>query len=276
MITSRRRCGTISRNRSSRLPISSDCRIEIPVTLPSGRAATKPTPGSDATAKTIGVVVVACCTTAAAAPYVTITSTFRRRNSDVKSLTRLELPPAQRYSTSIVSPAVQPSSRRRMTKAAVHELQTVASAPSTPIRRSSPPCCARAAMGHVPARPQTILMNSRRSMASLRPKGHTGAPEKYQIIDGELLPASHLKGEFPMSALGQKRTSQSVWPMSALPPKADIHPQSANARLVASKRHCGGCDRGLLGPATAAQTLDTEVARLIKLHTRDNRARGTR
>src|SRR5215469_6189961 len=117
---------------------------------------------------------------------------------------------------------VQPSSRRRVTKAAVHELQTVASAPSIPIRRSSPPCCARAAMGHVPARPQTILMNSRRSMASLRPKGHTGAPERYQIIDGELLPASHLKGEFPMSALGQKQTSEPVRSMSALPPKADI------------------------------------------------------
>src|SRR6516164_2044363 len=35
MITSRRRCGTTSRNRASRLPISSDCWIEIPVTLPS-------------------------------------------------------------------------------------------------------------------------------------------------------------------------------------------------------------------------------------------------
>src|SRR5215470_16847530 len=225
MIASRRRCGTTSRNRASRLPISSDCWIEIPVTLPLVRAklATKPAPGSDATAKTIGVVVVACCTTAAAAPYVTITSTFRRKNSAVKSLTRLELPPAQRYSTSIVSPVVQPSSRRRVTKATVHELQTVASAPSTPIRRSSPPCCARAAMGHVPARPQTILMNSRRSMASLCPKGHTGAPEKYQIIDGELLPASHLKGEFPMSALGQKRTLGNVASCPLYPQKRTLH-----------------------------------------------------
>src|SRR6516164_7631654 len=49
MITSRRRCGTTSRNRASRLPISSDCWIEIPVTLPSGGAklAIKPPPGSD-------------------------------------------------------------------------------------------------------------------------------------------------------------------------------------------------------------------------------------
>src|SRR5215469_17072072 len=180
MITSRRRCGTTSRNRASRLPISSDCWIEIPVTLPSGRAklAIKPPPGSDATAKTIGMVVVACCTTAAAAPYVTITSTCRRENSTAKSLTRLELPPAQRYSTSIESPVTQPSSRRRVTKAAVHELQTVASAPSTPIRRSPPTCCAYAAMGHVPTRPQTILINSRRSIEGPLP------PPQGNILNG--------------------------------------------------------------------------------------------
>src|SRR5215469_9180242 len=175
MITSRRRCGTISRNRSSRLPISSDCWIEIPVTLPPGRLATKSTPGSDATAKTIGVVVVACCTTAAAAPYVTITSTFRRRNSAVKSLTRLELPPAQRYSTSIVSPAIQPSSRRRVTKAAVHELQTVASAPSTPMcSRGGVPCCARATSGHATTIPGRSLTNSRRLMVLPAPRDKSG------------------------------------------------------------------------------------------------------
>src|SRR6516162_3254029 len=237
MITSRRRCGTTSRNRASRLPISSDCWIEIPVTLPSRRAklAIKPPRGSDATAKTIGMVVVACFTAAAAAPYVTITSTCRRENSTAKSLTRLELPPAQRYSTSIVSPVVQPSSRRRVTKAAVHELQTVASAPSTPIRRGSPPCSACAEMGHVPTRPQTILMNFRRSMASPPSQGPHRAFQEYQVIDGELLPASHLKGGSPMSALGHKQTSRAAGEMSALPPKADIGTPPRNAKFIAEE-----------------------------------------
>jgi hypothetical protein len=35
-----------------------------------------------------------------------------------------------------------------------------------------------------------------------------------------------------MSALGQKRTSHQVRVMSALPPKADIDPQSVNVRFV--------------------------------------------
>src|SRR6516164_5822711 len=224
MITSRRRCGTTSRNRASRLPISSECWIEIPVTLPSGRAklAIKPPPGSDATAKTIGMVVVACFTAAAAAPYVTITSTCRRDNSTAKSLTRLELPPAQRYSTSIVSPVVQPSSRRRVTKAAVHELQTVASAPSTPTRRSLPTCCAYAAMGHVPTRPQTILINSRRSTVSLRSEATPSASREHpKLIDSCYLRHTSW-GRLPMSALGHKRKSPHVRVMSALPPIADI------------------------------------------------------
>ena len=44
------------------------------------------------------------------------------------------------------------------------DIAPVTSAPSTPIRRSPPTCCAYAAMGHVPTRPQTILINSRRSI----------------------------------------------------------------------------------------------------------------
>jgi hypothetical protein len=49
------------------------------------------------------------------------------------SLARSEFPSAQRYSIVKLFPSIQPSSRRRVTKAAVHGLQTVASAPSTPI-----------------------------------------------------------------------------------------------------------------------------------------------
>src|SRR5262249_45464903 len=194
MITSRRRCGTTSRNRSSRLPISSDCWIEIPVTLPADRAklATKPLPGSDTTAKTIGVVVVACCTTAAAAPYVTITSTCRRENSTAKSLTRLEVPPAQRYSTSIVSPAIQPSSRRRATKATVHEFQTVGSAPSPPMCRDVA-CCACATNGHAATVPDRSSTNSRRVMGFPHARVTPGSLEDSSFWIREVYRPSHSK-----------------------------------------------------------------------------------
>src|SRR6516162_3637901 len=194
MITSRRRCGTTSRNRASRLPISSDCWIEIPVTLPSGRAklAIKPPPGSDATAKTIGMVVVACFTAAAAAPYVTITSTCRRENSTAKSLTRLELPPAQRYSTSILSPAIQPSSRSRATKATVHEFQTIASAPSTPMCRSAP-CCACATNGHAATVPDRSSTNSRRVMGCPHARVTPGSLEGSSFWIREVYRPSHSK-----------------------------------------------------------------------------------
>ena len=42
----------------------------------------------------------------------------------------------------------------------------------------------------------------------------------------------HNKVEPPMSALGQKRTSRHLQPMSALPPKADIAVAQTNVRFV--------------------------------------------
>jgi hypothetical protein len=45
-------------------------------------------------------------------------------------------------------------------------------------------------------------MNSRRSMVS--PPSQVGVPKEYQIIDGELLPASHLKGGVPHVRFGSK------------------------------------------------------------------------
>src|SRR5215469_3155430 len=228
MITSRRRCGTTSRNRASRLPISSDCWIEIPVTLPSGRAklATKPAPGSDATAKTIGVVVVSCFSTAAAVPYVTITSTCRRRNSAVKSLTRLELPPAQRYSISIVSPSIQPSSRRRATKATVHELQTVGSAPSTPICRGVP-CCACATSGHAATVPERSWTNSRRVMGFPHAEGYAGQPGGYHFSDRQLYRPSH------SAQVADVRFGS----------KADIAECKTNVRFTPKSRHHFSADK---------------------------------
>ena len=61
-----------------------------------------------------------------------MTSTLRRSNSAANSLTRSDLPWAQRYSIANVSPSLQPSSRKRAVKATVHGPHAVASAPSTP------------------------------------------------------------------------------------------------------------------------------------------------
>src|SRR5262249_44273000 len=62
MIASRRRPGTISRDSSTRLPASSSCCTEMPVTLPPGRLklAIRPVPiGSDIRV-TIGIAEVTC------------------------------------------------------------------------------------------------------------------------------------------------------------------------------------------------------------------------
>jgi hypothetical protein len=42
----------------------------------------------------------------------------------------------------------------------------------------------------------------------------------------------HSKIARPMSALGQKRTFPHIWPMSVLPPKADITAAQTNVRFV--------------------------------------------
>ena len=76
-------------------------------------------------------------------------------------------------------------------------------------------------MGHVPTRPQTILMNSRRSMVS--PPPQVGAPKEYQIIDGGLLPASHLKGRTAHVRFGSK---------------ADIGLAPADVRSSPKSGHC--------------------------------------
>src|SRR6516164_5911110 len=118
-------------------------------------------------------------------------STFCRRNSAAISLTRLELPSAQRYSIAILSPSIQPSSRRRASKAVVHGFQTVASAPSTPICRGLPTCCARAAHGHATAPPSSAI-NSRRSIGFL-----PLAEEKYPLIQTRTVPCVTVKLDLP-------------------------------------------------------------------------------
>src|SRR5262249_45832209 len=93
-----------------------------------------------------------------------------------KSLTRLELAPAQRYSMSIVSPSIQPSSRKRATKATVHEFQTVGSAPSTQMCRGVP-CCAWATSGHAATVLERSSTKSRGVMGFPHAEGYAGQLE---------------------------------------------------------------------------------------------------
>jgi len=57
-------------------------------------------------------------------------------------------------------------------------------------------------------------------------------PEPYIFIPPPLAVPGASKFRAPMSALGQKQTSEHVRVMSALPPIADIGTQSWNVRFV--------------------------------------------
>jgi len=94
-----------------------------------------------------------------------------RTNSAAISAYRSLRPSAQRYSMATVRPSIQPSSRSRCTKAAVHWLQFAeVAAPSKPMVGSLA-CCARAASGHAAAAPPNSVMNSRRFMCGWPPPG---------------------------------------------------------------------------------------------------------
>jgi hypothetical protein len=136
------------------------------VTLSPGRAkvATRPVPtGSPANTKTIGTTDVACFTATAAFPPVTMTSTLSRTNSAAISAKCSLRASAQRYSIARLRPSIQPISRSRCTKAAVHGLQAEAVAvPKYPMVGSFPGCSARAASGQEAAPPPRRVINSRR------------------------------------------------------------------------------------------------------------------
>src|SRR5262249_61880864 len=82
----------------------------------------------------------------------------------------LAAPPAQRYSITTVRPSIQPSSRSRCTKAAVHGLQAEGTAVPRYPTVGSFGCCARAASGHAAAAPPRSVMNSRLFTRSPRRK----------------------------------------------------------------------------------------------------------
>ncbi len=90
---------------------------------------------------------------------------FCRTKSAAISEARKLLPTVQRNSIATVCPSIQPSSRKRSTKARVHEVQAAGSpVPRKAIVGSFAGCCARAARGHTAAPPRSV-MNSRRCIS---------------------------------------------------------------------------------------------------------------
>jgi hypothetical protein len=68
-------------------------------------------------------------------------------------------------------------------------------------------CCAREAGGHATTVLLKSLMNSRRLMASLRPRrGLHRVSKEYHIVKSRIVPFVTPKRAAPMSALGQKQT----------------------------------------------------------------------
>jgi hypothetical protein len=122
---------------------------------------------------------------------------------------------------------------------------------STPISRVRSICCARAESGHAMAEQATTLIKSRRRIAFLKAQDCADyCSQRIRLQQGfatsemgfgVCLHSSNL--EPLMSALGQKRTSQSVRPMSALPPKADIADR-AQSIVFGLSAHCALKDGG--------------------------------
>ena len=165
-IANRRRAGTTSRKRSSRLPARSVCWNDRPVTLPPGRArlTTKPVPTGSPPAKTIGITDVACFAARTfTVPLETMTSIFCRTNSATISAARSLRPSAHRTLTATVRPSIQPSSRNRCTKAATRwfSIEAVVGL-KNPMAGSLHVCRACAASGQTAAALPSSVMNSRR------------------------------------------------------------------------------------------------------------------
>src|SRR5262249_19502526 len=108
------------------------------------------------------MIDVACfAAITAPVPYVMMTSTLSRTNSAAISVKRSGRPSAQRTSSTIVRPSVQPSSRIRWRKAATH-CPWPAGVPelSNPTFGTLPACCARPASGQAAA-PRSVMKSRR-------------------------------------------------------------------------------------------------------------------
>jgi hypothetical protein len=215
MIANRPSAGMTSRNSSSRFPTTSVDWADRPVILPPGcdRLATYPVPtGSFASANTMGMTDVACFDAGTPPPVVTMISTFRVTNSAAISVNRSVRPSAQRLTTLTFWPSIQPSSRRRCTKAAVHWLSIEdAPVPSNPMVNSLP-CCACAESGHATAAPPTNEMKVRRLVLPSS-RGSHPTTSKRRVVQ-------HSK----FRQMGQNPTATRI-PLRLLPPATDVPQQ---------------------------------------------------
>src|SRR4029450_6922919 len=139
--------GTASLSISNLFVISSVAKLDMPVTLPPGRArlATRPAPtGSEDVVTTMGIVVVALlAANPSTVPPTTIRSTFRRTKSPVSSGRRSRFCSANRYSMVIFFPSIQPSllsSCRNASKSPAIPEAVLES--RKPMRGFFPACCA--------------------------------------------------------------------------------------------------------------------------------------
>jgi hypothetical protein len=186
------------------LPVRSVARVDIPVTLPPGRARlpTRPVPtGSPAAANTIGMTDVACfAATTFAVPDVTMTSTLSWTNSAANSAERSLRPSPHRYSIVTVRPWIQPSLPSRCSKLASRWPSTDAVLwPRYPMVGSFAGCCARAASGHAPVAPPSSVMKSRRLMGHPLPTSTL-----YHIVEHGCV-VRHSKFDPLVTGLGHSR-----------------------------------------------------------------------
>src|SRR5215510_1358729 len=110
---------------------------------------------------------------------------------------------------------------------------------STPMRRGVPGCCASAASGHAVAAPLRSVMNSRRLMGYLSPRDHT---LPHHCRNTALCITAKLIVEWQrwvkIGHCGDVRC------MTALPPKAEVHPRccyvaEVTSRLMQRSKHRG-------------------------------------
>ena len=146
-------CGIASLSISSLLVPSSGDKPERPVTFPPGRARLATTPaatGSVEVAITMGIVLVAFfAANGVGPPETTIRSTLRRTRSAARSGSRPGFPSANRYSTLIFFPSIQPRLLSSCRNASTRTVLPAALLESRkPMRKIFSVCCASTTAPH--------------------------------------------------------------------------------------------------------------------------------
>src|SRR5262249_8498137 len=205
------------RRSARRWPKRSGEKAKKPVTLPPGRARLTAMPvasGSPIAPATTGITEVACfAAMVAGVPQVTMTLTLRWTNSAAISAKRSSCPSAHRYSMTMLRPSIQPSSRSRCTRAAIHWLSAErVLAPKNPIVFAG--CCARAASGHAAAAQPIAAINSRRLIVTGIGPFHARVAKRIERYHAAHLSSSHLGAKLRCydGARRPPRARDASWP----------------------------------------------------------------